>query len=98
MIGSLLYLMVTRLDIQFAVCLCACFQVSPRSSHRMAVQRIFKYLKHILEFRIWYSTYYLLDLVEFFDADFVGCGIDRKSISDTCHFLESSLVCLSSQK
>jgi hypothetical protein len=29
MIGSLLYLTVTRSDIQFTVCLCACFQVSP---------------------------------------------------------------------
>jgi hypothetical protein len=37
MIGSLLYLTSTQPDIQFAVCLCACFQVSPHSSHRMAV-------------------------------------------------------------
>jgi hypothetical protein len=33
MIGSLLYLMVTRPDIQFVVCLYICFQPSPRSSH-----------------------------------------------------------------
>jgi hypothetical protein len=38
MIGSLLYLMVTRPDIQFAVCLCVRFQASPRTSHRQAVQ------------------------------------------------------------
>jgi hypothetical protein len=37
MIGSLLYLTATRLDIQFTVCLCACFQCSPHSSHRTAV-------------------------------------------------------------
>jgi hypothetical protein len=37
MIGSLLYLTVTRPDIQFTVCLCARFQASPRSSHRIAV-------------------------------------------------------------
>jgi hypothetical protein len=34
MIRSLLDLTATRLDIQFSVCLCACFQVSPRTSHR----------------------------------------------------------------
>jgi hypothetical protein len=49
MIGSLMYLMATQLDIQFIVCLCACFQASPRSSHRIAVQRIFRYLKYTLE-------------------------------------------------
>jgi hypothetical protein len=34
MINSLLYLTVTRPDIQFAVYLCACFQASPRTSHQ----------------------------------------------------------------
>ncbi|WVZ58219.1 hypothetical protein U9M48_008507 [Paspalum notatum var. saurae] len=42
MIGSLLYLTATRPDIQFAVCLCARYQGSPRTSHRQAVKRIFR--------------------------------------------------------
>jgi hypothetical protein len=45
------------------------------------------------EFEIWYSASSSLDLIGFSDADFMGCGIDRKSASDTCHFLGSSLVC-----
>jgi hypothetical protein len=98
MIGSLLYLTATRPDIQFAVGLCARFQSSPRSSHRTTVQRVFRYLKHTPEFGIWYSTSFSLYLVGFSDADFAGCGIDRKSTSGTCHFLRSSLVCWSSQK
>jgi hypothetical protein len=48
MISSLLYLTTTRLDIQFAVGLCARFQSSPRSSYQTVVQRVFKYLKHTL--------------------------------------------------
>jgi hypothetical protein len=56
------------------------------------------YLKHTPEFGIWYSASSSLDLVGFFDADFAGCGIDRKSTSRACHFLGSSLVCWSSQK
>jgi len=32
-IGSLLYLTVTRPNIHFVVCLCAHFQASPRTSH-----------------------------------------------------------------
>jgi hypothetical protein len=98
MIGSLLYLTATRPDIQFAVGLCTRFQSSPRSSYRMVVQRVFRYLKHTSEFGIWYSASSSLDLVSFSDADFAGCGIDRKSTSRTCHFLESSLICWSSQK
>jgi hypothetical protein len=97
-IGSLLYLTATRMDIQFAVGLYARFQSSPRSSHRTAVQRVFRYLKHTPEFVIWYSTSSSLDLVSFSNADFVGCGIDRKSTSRTCHFLGSSLICWSSRK
>jgi hypothetical protein len=93
MIGSLLYLTMTRSDIQFTVGLCERFQASPRSSHRTVVQRIFRYLKHIPEFGIWYSASSSLDLVGFFDADFAGCEIDRKSTSGTCHFLGSSLIC-----
>jgi hypothetical protein len=33
-IGSLLYMTVTRPDIQFSLCLCARFQVSPKTPHR----------------------------------------------------------------
>jgi hypothetical protein len=98
MISSLLYLTVTRPDIQFAVGLCTRFQASPCSSHQMVVQRIFRYLKHTPKFGIWYSASSLLDLVDFSDADFVGCGIDRKRTSGTFHFLGSSLICWSSRK
>jgi hypothetical protein len=97
MIGSLLYLTVTRSNIQFTVCLCAHFQASPHSSHRIAVQRIFRYLKRTPKFGIWYSTS-SFDPIGFSDADFVACGIDQNSTSSTCHFLGSSLVCCSSRK
>jgi hypothetical protein len=44
MIGSLLYLTVSRPNIMFIVCLCACFQVCPKKSHVNAVKCIFQYL------------------------------------------------------
>jgi hypothetical protein len=52
MIDSLLYLTATRPDIQLVMGSCTRFQASPRSSHRMTVQQIFKYLKHTPEFEI----------------------------------------------
>jgi hypothetical protein len=87
MIGFLLYHTATRQDIQFTMCLYARFQASPRSSHRTVVQRIFRYLKYTLKFGIWYSASSSLDLVGFFNANFVSCGIDQKRTSGTCHFL-----------
>jgi hypothetical protein len=56
------------------------------------------YLKHTLEFEIWYSASSSLDLVGFSNADFAGYGIDRKNTFGTYHFLRSSLICWSSQK
>jgi hypothetical protein len=78
--------------------MCARFQSFPCSSHRTIVQQIFRYLKHTSKFRIWYSASSSLDLVGFFNADFAGCGIDQKSTSGICYFLESSLICWYSQK
>ncbi|GKA81017.1 putative ribonuclease H-like domain-containing protein [Tanacetum coccineum] len=45
MIGSLMYLSSSRLDIMFAVCACARFQVNPKVSHLHAMKRIFRYFK-----------------------------------------------------
>ncbi|GJT23147.1 putative ribonuclease H-like domain-containing protein [Tanacetum coccineum] len=41
MIGSLMYLTTSRPDIMFAVCACARFQVTPKTSHLHTVKRIF---------------------------------------------------------
>jgi hypothetical protein len=97
MIGSL-YLTATRPDNQFSVCLCACFQASPSTSHRQAVKQIFRYLRHTPDFGLWYSASSSLVLHGFSDADFAGCWLDRKSTSETCQFLGSSLVSWSSRK
>jgi hypothetical protein len=84
MIGSLLYLTETRLDIQFSVCLCTCIQASPRTSHRQAIKRIFRYLWHTPNFGLWYSASSSLALHGFSYADFAGRRFDRKSTSGTC--------------
>ena len=98
MIGSLLYLTATRPDIQFAVCLCARFQASPRESHRTAVKRILRYLKYTPELGLLYFSASVLSLRGYSDADFVGCKLERKSTSGTCQFLGSCLVSWSSRK
>ncbi|WVZ89503.1 hypothetical protein U9M48_035896 [Paspalum notatum var. saurae] len=97
MIGLLLYLTATRPETQFAVALCACFQASPRESHRTIVNRILRYIKFTPEFGLWYSMDSSLSLLGFLDSDHAGCRIDRKSTSGTCQFLGTSLVSWSSR-
>ena len=46
MIGYLLYLCASRLDIMLSVCMCARFQAAPKECHLMAVKRILRYLVH----------------------------------------------------
>ncbi|WVZ80954.1 hypothetical protein U9M48_028387 [Paspalum notatum var. saurae] len=98
MIGSLLYLTVTRPNIQFAVCLCVHYQASSRASHCQAVKRIFRYLKFTSELGLWYSSGSSLSLRGFSDANHAGCRIDHKSTSGTCQLLGTSLVSWSSHK
>ncbi|WVZ52875.1 hypothetical protein U9M48_003881 [Paspalum notatum var. saurae] len=97
MIGSLLYLTATKPDIQFAVCLCACNQASPWTSHRQAVKRIFRYPKFTPELGLWYSSGSSLFL-RGFSMRPCCCRIDRKSTSSTCQLLGTSLVSWSSRK
>ncbi|RVW67597.1 Retrovirus-related Pol polyprotein from transposon RE1 [Vitis vinifera] len=92
MIGSLLYLTASRLDIMYSVCLCARFQSCPKESHLSAVKRILRYLKGTMDIGLWYPKGDNFELIGYSDADFAGCKVERKSTSDTCHFLGHSLV------
>jgi len=92
LIRSLLYLTTSRSDIMFFVCLCARFQAKPKESHYMAVKRILKYLKGTIDVGLWYPSEVSLNLIGYSDSDFVGCKIDKKRTSGTCHLLGSNLI------
>jgi len=98
MIGSLLYLTSSRLDIMFSVCLCARFQSNPRESHLNAVKRIFKYLSGTLNVGLWYHKGSTMSLIGYTNSDFAGCKIERKSTSGACHLFGNSLVSWSCRK
>ena len=63
MIGSLLYLMTSRSDITFSVCMCARFQSDPRESHLLATKRIFRHLNRTQNVGLWYSKNSSLELI-----------------------------------
>ncbi|GJS01592.1 hypothetical protein Tco_0318100 [Tanacetum coccineum] len=79
MIGSLMYLTASRPDIKFAVCAYARFQVTPKTSHLLAVKRIFRYLKSKPTLGLWYSRDSPFKLVAYTDSDYAGATLDRKS-------------------
>ncbi|GKB77776.1 uncharacterized mitochondrial protein-like protein, partial [Tanacetum coccineum] len=84
MIGSLMYLTTSRPDIMFAVCTCARFQVTPKTSHLLAVKRIFRYLKGKPTLGLWYFRDSLFELVAYTDSDYTGATQDRKSTTGGC--------------
>jgi hypothetical protein len=98
MIGSLLYLCASRLDIMLSVCMCARFQADPKEVHLRAVKRIMRYLVYTPKFGLWYHKGSTFDLIGYLDADWAGCKIDRKSTLGTCQFLGRSLVSWASKK
>ena len=55
MIGSLLYLTASRLDISYSVGVYARYQANPKESHMIALKRIIKYVKTTTDFGVWYS-------------------------------------------
>jgi hypothetical protein len=91
-IGSLLYLCVSRPDIILCVCMCARFQATPKECHLRAIKRIMRYLVHTPYLGLWYPKGAHFELIGYSDADYAGCKVDRKSTSGTCQFLGRSLV------
>ncbi|GJS70538.1 putative ribonuclease H-like domain-containing protein [Tanacetum coccineum] len=92
MIGSLMYLTSSRLDIMFAVCACARYQVNPKVSHLHAVKRIFRYLKGQPKLGLWYPKDSPFDLVAYTDSDYARASLDRKSTTGGCQFLGCRLI------
>ena len=86
MIGSLLYVIATRLDVMQDVGLVARFQLAPKETHVTAVKRIFKYLKGTIEYGLWYLKGQYFTLRSFTNADWVGSVDDRKITSGAAFF------------
>nr|GEU69850.1 hypothetical protein [Tanacetum cinerariifolium] len=92
MIGSLMYLTLSRLDIMFAVSACVRFQVTPKVSYLHAIKRIFRYLKGKPHLGLWYLKDSPFNLVAYSDSDYDGASLDRKSIIGGCQFLGCRLI------
>ncbi|GKB64566.1 hypothetical protein Tco_0920752 [Tanacetum coccineum] len=98
MIGSLMYLTTSRLDLVFAVCMCAIYQSKPTKKHLEAVKQVFRCLQRTINIGLWYPKDTAMALTTYADADHAGCQDTRRSTSRTAQFLGDKLVSWSSKK
>ena len=89
-IGSLLYLIASRLNLQLSVGIYARFQSNPKVSHLNAVERILRYLVGTTNLGLWYEKGTICDVIGYCDADFAGDRVERKSTSGCYYFLGKS--------
>src|SRR5689334_4036926 len=75
MIGSMLYLCASRLDIMLSIYMCARFQSDPKECHLVAVKRILRYLVHTPHLELWYPKGSTFNLIGYIDSDYVGCKV-----------------------
>ncbi|XP_059431451.1 secreted RxLR effector protein 161-like [Corylus avellana] len=92
MIGCLVYLTSSRLDISFSVGVCARFQANPKESQLTAVKQILMYVNGTVHFDISFFRKTNLELVGYFDFDWAGNADDRKSTSSGCFYVGTNLV------
>ena len=98
MIGSLLYLIASKLDISYSVGVCARYQTNPKKSHMIALKRIIKYIKSTANFSVWYSMDTNDVSAGHSNANWAGNTNDRKSTSGGCFYVTNNLVSWMSKK
>ncbi|KAL0536936.1 hypothetical protein IC582_025901 [Cucumis melo] len=98
LVGSLIYLIVTRPDIAYAVHIVSQFMAAPRTIHFTAVLRILRYIKGTLGHGLQFSSQSSLVLYGFSDADWAGDPTDRRSTTGYCFYLGDALISWRSKK
>nr|GEY03816.1 uncharacterized mitochondrial protein AtMg00810-like [Tanacetum cinerariifolium] len=98
MIRSLMYLIASRPNHIYDVCLCARYQAKPIEKHLQVVKQIFQYLKGTINMGLWYLKDTDMSLTAYADVDHVGCQDTRRSTLGSAQFLGNKLVSWSSKK
>ncbi|GJY38650.1 retrovirus-related pol polyprotein from transposon TNT 1-94 [Tanacetum coccineum] len=78
MVGSLMYLTVSRPDLVFAICMCARYQALPTKTYLEALKRVFRYLRGTINWGLWYPKDTVMALTAYAYADHAGCQDTRR--------------------
>ena len=81
LVGSLIYLTTTRLNLSFAMSFISRFISAPKVEHWTTTKRVLRYVKGTLDFGILYSRSKDPRLSGYTDSNWVGSINDRKSTS-----------------
>lgn len=98
LVGSLIYLTITRPDISFPVGVISQFMQKPRKPHLDAANRILRYLKHTMNYGLMYKQGAEILLSGFTDADWAGDPSSRRSTSGYTFDLGSAAISWCSKK
>jgi len=92
LVGRLIYLIVTRPNIVYSIRILSQFMQEPHKTHWDAAFWVMKYINGTLGQGLLLPFDNDLKMKDYYDSDWGGCRITRRSISDYCIFLGNSLV------
>ena len=98
LVGSLIYLTITRPDTSYAVHVVSQFTAAPRSLHYVVVLRILQYLKGTIFDGLHFSSHSSLTLQAYSDANWACDSTDRRPTTGYCFLLGDSLISWRSKK
>lgn len=99
MVGSLMYLTVTRPDLMYSVCLISRFMTSPRESHWLVVKRILRYIRGTTELGVFYKKgENKMELMAYTDSDYAGDLDGRRSTAGYVFMMASGAISWASKK
>ncbi|GKF38404.1 hypothetical protein Tco_0118465 [Tanacetum coccineum] len=97
-LGTLMYLIASRPNLTFAVCMCARYQAKPIEKHLHAIKRISKYLRGIVNRGLWYPKDSSIALIAYAGANHASCQDTTRSKSGCMQLLGDRLVSWSSKR
>ncbi|WVZ72071.1 hypothetical protein U9M48_020586 [Paspalum notatum var. saurae] len=97
-VGSLVYLGVTRPDISYSVHILSQFISAPTQLHYSHLLRVLRYLHGTMSRRLFFPRSTSLQLQAYCDATWASDFSDRRSLSAYCVFLGGSLIAWKTKK
>jgi hypothetical protein len=97
-VGNLIYMTITRPDLNYIVGLESQFMQVPRKPHLDGVRHTLRYVSATANYGLFYEASTELQVHGYIDADWVGSISDKRSTSDFMFSFGSAAVTRSSKK